>query len=175
MPTLDEIKSQIKNLGMYSFLGKKEIKELPEILSEDERVEKIVEGLYNQYNGIFVCSNKRLIFVDKGLLYGLIVEDFPIEKVNSIQCKTSLLFGKLTINSSGNETVIDHVDKKQAKSFCNYVTTKLNSKENVTGTTNVEIKENLISQLEKLAQLKEKGILSDEEFDKAKTKILSDS
>ena len=158
---------------MSSFIGRREIKELPEILWEDEKVEKIIQGTYNNGNGILVCSSKRLIFIDKGLLYGLKVEDFPLDKVSSIQYKTGLLLGKLTIYSSGNKAIIDNVDKKQIRAFSDYVTTKLNSKGNEAG-ANDESKDNdVIGQLEKLSQLKEKGILTEEEFDKAKAKILN--
>ena len=103
MPTLIEIQSQIKNLaGFESFLGRKEIKELPSILWEDEKVENIIQGTYNNGNGVLVATNIRLVFVDKGLLFGLKVEDFPYDKISSIQYETGILMGKLTIFTSGN-------------------------------------------------------------------------
>ena len=61
MPSLEEIKNQINSLdGMSQFLGRKEVKELPDILWDDENVEKIIQGTYNNGNGILVCTNKRL-------------------------------------------------------------------------------------------------------------------
>src|SRR4051812_25141567 len=98
MATIEEIKSQIKGLGgLDTYLGRREIKELPKILWHDEKVENIVQGFYNNGNGILVATNKRLVFVDKGLLFGLKVEDFPYDKISSIQYETGLLMGKLTI------------------------------------------------------------------------------
>ena len=57
MPTLEEIKKQIQSLDAASLLlSMKEIKELPSILWEDEKVEKITSGMYNNGNGILVAT-----------------------------------------------------------------------------------------------------------------------
>ena len=40
-----------------------------------------------------VATNKRLIFVDKGFVVGLKVEDFPYDKISSIQYETGILMG----------------------------------------------------------------------------------
>lgn len=86
MPTLEDIKKQINRLdGASKLLGFKEIKALPDILWDDENIERIVQGMYNNGLGILCATNKRLLFVDKGLLYGLTVEDFPYDKITSIQ------------------------------------------------------------------------------------------
>ena len=45
MPTLEQIRTQIKSLdGLSKFLGRREIKELPDILWENENVENIIQG-----------------------------------------------------------------------------------------------------------------------------------
>ena len=113
MPTLEEIKSQISNIdGGSKFFGFKEIKELPNILWEDEVVECLVQGVYGNGMGILCSTNKRLVFVDKGMLYGLKVEDFPYAKITSIQYETGMLMGKITIFASGNKADIDHIDAR---------------------------------------------------------------
>jgi len=175
MPTLEEIKSQIRSIdGMAKFLGKREIKELPNILWENENVEKLIQGTYNNGNGILICTNKRLIFIDKGMLFGLQVEDFPLDKISSIQYSTGILLGKLTIFASGNKAVIDNVDKLQVRVFGDFVTNKINSKDKNKNLIKVESSEDdIISKLERLATLKEKGILTDEEFLAQKNKILN--
>ena len=69
MPTLDEIKTQIISINETSkLIGRKEIKELPDILWEDEIVENLIQGFYNNGNGILVATNRRLIFIDNAHL-----------------------------------------------------------------------------------------------------------
>lgn len=77
----------------------------------DENVYNLIQGIYNNGIGIFAATNKRLIFIDKGLMYGLKVEDFHYDKISSIQYLAGLLLGKLLIFVSGNKEVIDNVDK----------------------------------------------------------------
>lgn len=177
MPTLLEIEKQIKNLGgLETFLGKKEIKELPSILWYDENVENIIQGTYNNGNGILVATNRRLVFVDKGLLFGLKVEDFPYDKISSIQYETGILMGKLTIFTSGNKAIIDNVIKIKVRVFGDFVRAKISApKEKTIQPSNIVVAQqpiDIADQLERLAKLKEQGILSDEEFIQQKKKIL---
>ena len=180
MPTLEQVKTQIKRIdGLSKFLGKREIKELPNILWENENVENLIQGTYNNGNGILVATNKRLVFIDKGLLYGLKVEDFPFDKISSIQYSTGMLLGKLTIFASGNKAIIDNVDKQRVRIFGDFVRNKIssNDSENSAQTTsstrnNTVSQDDILSKLERLAKLKEQGILTEDEFVQQKHKLL---
>lgn len=176
MPTLEEVKKQIKSLDEASrFLGRKEIKELPSILWEDEHVEKMVQGIYEKGLGILVATNKRLIFVDKGLLYGLRVEDFPYEKITSIQYKTGLIFGEITIFASGNKADIEQIEKKQARNFAEYIRARITeSKDHAAmSAQNSRVTAlDIADQIRKLAELRDQGILTEQEFLSQKRKIL---
>ncbi len=171
------IEHQIKLCGAKSFLNRKEVKELPHILWEDETVEKIAQGFYKGGTGILVASNKRLIFIDKGMLYGLTVEDFPYDKINSIQYKTGLALGNITIFASGNNAVIDNMQKGEVKPFAEYVRARITaiSQHASAPPTPVPQQDDMFSKLERLAALKDKGILSEAEFNQQKAKILSGS
>jgi len=74
------------------FVGR-EVKELPNILWDDEQVLDLVQGFYNNSTGILVATQKRLLFVDKALLGGVKVEDFPLDKISSLQYSTGMLLG----------------------------------------------------------------------------------
>ena len=178
MPNLSEIQSQISNLdGLETFFGRKEIKELPNVLWDDEKIENIVQGTYSNGNGILVATNKRLIFVNKGLLFGLKVEDFPYEKITTIQYETGLIFGKLTIFTSGNKAIIDNVIKTKVRVFGDWVrarisATQKNALANDSYTTE-SLKVDIADQLERLAKMKDQGILTEEEFGVQKKKLLN--
>lgn len=173
---LNEIKEQIKNLNLSNtsqFLGRKEINELPQILAVNENINNIVQGTYNNGSGILVSTNRRLIFIDKGLLYGLKVEDFPHDKISSIQYETGLLLAKIKIHTSGNIALIDNVEKSSARQFSEFVRDYISQpkqQEQVVVQTSSE--PSILDQLEKLGKLKEMGILTDEEFNDQKKKLL---
>ena len=80
---------------------------------------------FNNGQGILVSTNRRLIFIDKGLIYGLKVEDFPIDKITSIQYETGLLVGKVKIHTSGNIASIENVEKLSSRSFAEFIREKI--------------------------------------------------
>lgn len=180
MPDANTVESAIKNLtGAEKFLGRREIKELPKILWEDELPEKIIQGLYNNGNGILVATNKRLIFIDKGM-FSLKVEDFPYDKITSIQYSTGMMFGGMDIFCSGNKAEIKRVAKDQVKSFADYVraritkaSTHANMPEPTPAPQSTSNDDDFIAKLERLAKLKEQGILTEDEFLVQKMKILN--
>ncbi len=172
MPTLQQIQDQIKNIDKTGFtLSKKEVKELPNILREKENVEHATTGFYNNGQGILVGTNSRVLFIDKGLLFGLKVEEFGLDKISSSQFETGMLFGKITIYASGNKAVIDNVPKTDAKSFAEWLSNKITNKDNTTP-SQPHTDNDVTVQLEKLASLKDKGILTEEEFTAKKKQLL---
>lgn len=156
---------------MSGFLGRREIKALPSILWEDEKVEKLVQGLYGKGQGILVATNKRLVFVDKGLLYGLRVEDFPYDKISSIQYETGLFLAKVIIYTSGNKAEISQVQKNDAKNFGDYVRARITAVKEHAHESGPH-KDDVATQIEKLSELRERGILTEEEFAAKKKQLL---
>jgi hypothetical protein len=172
---LEEIQQQISTLKISDLalrIVKNEINELPRILSADEKLDNLIPGQYNKKNGVLVSTNRRLVFIDKGLLYGLKVEDFPLNKITSIQYETGLLLGKINIYTSGNLATIDNVDKSAARTFSEFVRDKLSRLENIAPVSVNVPQTDVLDQLEKLASLKSSGVLSEEEFNEHKKKLL---
>lgn len=179
MPTLEEVREQIGSIdGASKFLGRKEIKELPKILWEDERVEMLVQGTYNAGNGVLVATNKRLVFVDKGI-GKLKVEDFPYDKLTSIQYETGWTMGTITMFASGNRAEIKNVVKDRCKNFADYVRARITAASKHASAPRAAEPAvgngggDFVDRLERLARLKEQGILTDDEFQVQKQKLLN--
>lgn len=167
---MDGILNHLSN----KWLVRKEIKELPHILWEGEVPEKAIQGVYQNKQGMLVATDKRLIFIDKGI-FSLTVEDFPYDKITSIQYKTGIIFGEMMIYASGNQAKIEQVDKKTVRSFAEWVRNnieqaKLDKPDSVSPPSGNS--SNLVEQLKQLAELKKQGILTEEEFQDQKKKIL---
>ena len=188
---LDALSIALERLDGFSkgFLVKREIKELPNILWEGELPEMLTSGLYNNGNGVLVATDRRLIFVDKGMFGSLKIEDFPYDKVSSIESKTEIIGGEITIFVSGNREQIKSVPKEQASVFADYLRNKVyatNDKVQIAGTTSAD-QDTLehvaptgstiafaavADELEKLANLRDRGVLTDEEFNAQKARLL---
>jgi hypothetical protein len=182
MPTIDEIKSQIKNIGHLNKLDKlfgfKEIKELPNIIQEDERIEEIVQGDYSGGDGILVATNHRLIFLNKKFLGSLTLEEVAYNQINKIHFKKILFLGKIIVHTTNKRVAISNLTVPEGRKFVASIEEKIASlSDESTNETSTTQKSNntsdTLSQLERLAELKEKGLLTDEEFNSQKNKILN--
>ena len=178
MPTLEEVKEQIAGIsGTAKLLGRREIKELPQILWDDERVVKVIQGLYGSRNGLLVATQRRMIFVDKGMMGSLKVEEFVYDKVSSLQYETGMIFGKMTIFASGNRAEIKQVQKESVRPFADAVQALLARKSEVPTASVPAVSAapgtDVLSQLERLGNLRTQGILTEEEFQAQKQKLLA--
>ena len=90
----DQIKDELEKLDINpTFFARKEIRELPNILSADEKIVYLVEGRNKTttHHIILVATDRRLIFVDKEFMYGLKVEDFSYSLLRSLLFAAVLL------------------------------------------------------------------------------------
>jgi hypothetical protein len=94
--------------------GGREIKRLTQHLWEGETVERMTTGLYGKGNGLVVLTDRRLLFVHHGVM-SQSTEDFPVEKVSSVQWNSGMLTGEIAIFASGNKSVIKNVNKDDGK------------------------------------------------------------
>lgn len=101
--------------------------------------------------------------------------DMPLDKINSVNCKTGLLLASISIWDGSGEAKIDNVQKAYAKKFSDKVIDTLHEyKEQFKPKSNVASASiDIATQLEKLAELKQKGILTEDEFSEQKKKLLA--
>ena len=163
---------------------KRELKELPKVLWEDERPEQIVTGNYREHSGILVATDRRILFLDKGLLGQVKMTDFRLSSVTSIESSKGLVFGHITIYSAGNRVEFDNILKEEVDDFVMAQRNKLSllhSSSPAAPVTPPPVKplavtapaqESLSEALTKLGELHRQGVLTDSEFERAKQKLL---
>ena len=177
----ERIKAALSKLsGVEKFFGKREINELPRVLWEDELPEAIVQGTYESSHGLLIATNKRVIFLDKGII-SFKMEDFAFDKISSIEFKSGMIWGEIVVYSSGTRSIFKDVYKDKAREFVDYLRARVSgvsehaSVKTVSDKppTNAVVDDSRVVALEKLAALKERGVLSAEEFDSEKRRILN--
>jgi len=165
------VESTIKNLsGAEKFFGRREIKALPSILWEDELPEKIIQGMYNNGNGILVATNKRLVFIDKGLM-SLKVEDFPYDKISSIQYSTGMLMGGIEIYASGNKAEIKNITKDHVKPFAEYVRARITGA--IAHASSPATQDDPVKKLKQIKEMLDAGLIDRAEYNSKKIELLS--
>lgn len=163
---------------LKKWLARAELKELPNILRENEKVLNIVQGVYEGFNGILCATDRRLVFIGKGIIRGLKVEDFAYDKISSIQYQVGMLMGKMTLFTSGNKANIEQVyPKEEIRDFAEEVRARISapkpsSSVQVLQAPPAQPQPDRYDQLEKLARLKGTGVMTEEEFQVEKRRIL---
>ena len=71
-------------------LAGRDFEQLPSILEEDETVYAVVSGFYEHNIGVLVLTDKRILFVDKGII-NLTVEEFYLNDISSVRYHTGMV------------------------------------------------------------------------------------
>lgn len=165
-PDIDQAAARLS----HQFGSKREIRKLPEHLWEGETVEMLAIGTYGGGNGLLALTGRRLIF----LLHGWVnqqLEDFPFDRVSSVQWSAGMAFGKLIVYASGNRSDIEHMDKADGKALADRLRALINTPAPAP-VSGGQDGDGAADQLGRLAGLHAQGVLTDEEFAAAKQRIL---
>jgi Bacterial PH domain/Short C-terminal domain len=153
----------------------REIKKLISYLWDDETVDLIAGGTYGAGTGLLALTDRRLLFLKEGV-FSRTTEDFPMEKISSVQWSSGIVQGTLTVFASGNKAEIKNMNKDDGKQIADTIRERLS-----TATTHGPVRDetsaaphpDVYGQLAKLGELRDAGILTKEEFDTKKAELLS--
>jgi hypothetical protein len=158
----------------WKFGGKREIKELHQHLYDGEQVAYLAQGNYDRNQGIVALTDQRLLFVFHGVMRQ-VVEDFPLDRLTSVQTKAGVATGDLTVHASGNSAVIKSIINPDLKPLGDALRQRIGtgkptheSAPAVVPATQIDVAD----QLTKFAALRDQGVLTEEEFAAEKAKLL---
>jgi hypothetical protein len=168
------IDEQIAALGdFYKLFTKKERNYLHEIMTPGETIHAMTSGLLNGNTWLVTVTDKRVLFLDKGMIYGLKQMELPISDISAISHEIGLLYGKIQVATSGGISLIEMIDKKDVKKVAEAISDLVKESKETRKCSSSEIKNDIVSQLERLANLKERGVLTEDEFSQQKAKLLA--
>ena len=195
MPTIDQVWSQINNLShKYIFYTRKEIRYLPKILNDNEQIIALTSGVMNKRTWLAVCTTRRVLFIDRGMFFGLRQLQMNLDRIQAIDSSFGLLFGTIRVWDGAASMTISMVLKSTVAPFVKTVqdamdrykrlmvhdlaaaTTSAHATASATGSVaqNAPAPQNhMVDELERLAKLKAAGHLSEQEYAAAKAKLLA--
>lgn len=162
----------VERLGKASRLfGRKEVRHLRNLLRASEEVLELGQGQYEGKQGLIVLTSERLFFFEKSL-GSETVEEFPLKVITSMSVKKAMTGETLKIFASGNQSEIKSMMHGQADALVRRFHTQSQlTAPNVPASVPQQVDDPL-AQLERLGQLRDKGLLSEEEFAAKKTELL---
>lgn len=102
------------------FGGRREFNVLESHMWSGETVISACVGTYGPGMGLLVVTSHRLLFIMHGLGRSF-TEDFPFDKVSSVQWNNGLMQGTLTIYASNNKAEIKAVLKDDGKAIADRI------------------------------------------------------
>ena len=178
MPTSAEVNRQIEACpDRYIFWTRKEIRALPEILDHGETIKALTSGMLNGSTWLAVCTDRRLIFLNRGMFLGLQQVQMPLDRIQSIDHQFTLFFGSISVFDGVNVMTIRMVLKSSIMPFVKTTEETMYASRHEHARSPApapptQQPADVASQLAKLAELKEKGYLTDAEFQAQKKKLL---
>ncbi|MFF0304041.1 PH domain-containing protein [Streptomyces sp. NPDC001651] len=92
------------------------VRRLPEVLSEGETVQLLATGAHGRGTGVLVMTDRRLLLYGHGLLTRT-VQEFPYDRISSVQWTGGLLTGTLRVVAAGGGTELRQVPRDQGTAF----------------------------------------------------------
>jgi len=152
-------------------LGLTYLEHLQEILIQDERLLALSMGLIGAGTCTIALTDKRILIVGKGFFGGTLQSCIDLDRINTISGSTGLLTGEIFIQD-GENRIINSVIKASVVVFVDKARGAIEMRKKQQQETTQHTNLNSIEKLEKLALLKERGVISDAEFEQEKKKIL---
>jgi hypothetical protein len=129
----------------------------------------------NNNTWLIALTDRRIIFLDKGMLWGVKQCVIPLNRVNAVSGQTGIFFGAIAITDGAKTRTIKNVYKPSVVRFttlCQEAIDKITnppaSKKELSPSVD------LCGQLEKLGKLLCSGVLTQLEFEQAKAKLLAE-
>jgi hypothetical protein len=175
----DEQTARIEELAKkklsIKFFVRREVKKLPALLDEGEQVVNLGQGTYDGRQGLVVVTNRRILFSEEGIVRSRL-EDFPYDRISSVQTSTGFTAGEIRIFASGNKAEIkDVMPKERVPEIADYVRARLQRKDEpstVATPRQASAEPDPLDQLKKLGELRDAGVLTADEFEAKKASIL---
>lgn len=155
--------------------GRKEIGHLGNLLDRRELVHAIGVGQFSGKMGAVAITDKRLLFLEKSMFGSEALTDFSLNSIGAVSIGKKIGGETLTISHSGTTAVISGMGHGQADTIARVFR---HLKEQAAAPLSASASRTPASadpmaQLERLAELRDKGILTEEEFQTQKTQVLS--
>lgn len=135
-----------------------EIRQLPKLLWDDEKIESAAQGWYRGGIVLLVATSRRLLLVDHKWL-DTKVDDYPYGRISSIEHDSTVWMGKIIISMPGTEMTVSRINTKNLGEFCSVLMDHVTKEQHGGNNTPLQL-----GNLQILALMLDRGLLTDAEF-----------
>jgi hypothetical protein len=122
MVSLKLIEKQLKKIDYnYHGWGRTEVRELPNVLLDDEEIYECVNGLYEGGFALMVATDIRVLLIDKKPLNYLSVEDMRYELISEIDYNHRLLGAYISLSSGSKNLKFSSLNQHRLRKLITHV------------------------------------------------------
>ena len=171
------VQTQLMQAGVPKMFGtRKEVNYLPQLLSDDEVIQYAASGFYDGNTVLIVLTQKRIMFVDKGMIYGV---QIPLDMVNGVSSKSGVLLGEISVMNGVSWAHIKNIPKIAVPVLSDKIKRASEAYKQSLYRPQIEVSQNsqplsqnlIADELIKLKSLVDNGVLTEEEFQAQKTNL----
>ncbi|MDR1656066.1 MAG: PH domain-containing protein [Deltaproteobacteria bacterium] len=153
-----------------------ELKYIPELLFNDEQLLAVTRGRVDTTAWVMAVTDFRIILVNKGHFYGCQLLEVPFSRIKSASYRTGLFFGSIYIDTGGGTVILERLNKKNTLKVATIISQVLNEKPELCRPGQPQpapkASHHLTGQLELLSSLRQRGSLSESEYNFQKNRLL---
>lgn len=117
----DEVGDQLKRLGVnFQFWCRPEIRELPNILFENEQLQHVLIGRYEGGFALFCATDRRVLLVDKKPFY-LTLEDIRYDMISDVQYNHRLIDATVRLGTVHKTVAFKGYNHIKLRNFTSYI------------------------------------------------------
>jgi len=181
MWTKEKVKQFANRTGYHCQFTSGELNTLHTVLFDEEDFFGMTEGMmkkvhHNNYSGygIALLTDRRFLFYYKSLFGKIIKEEFPLNTISSISFHKGVMSGSLHVYAANvGEIIIEPCDNNNAGRIAEAWQLLLTERNLIAADPANEPASDTVIELEKWHSLKEKGIITEEEYNLKKKQILN--
>lgn len=153
--------------------AKRDVRKLPQYLNGGETVLAMTRGYTASKYGLLVATDRRVLFVAEGMINHSF-EDFPYDRISSVTSSRGLTRGKILIQTSGAARVIEQVPKGEAEAIAAVIRDRVEGMTRERSESAAQPVAGLLAaELRDLALLRDQGVLTSDEFEAQKKRLLA--
>lgn len=153
--------------------GRRAISVLLDGLDPGENVLRMAVGHVHSgpNSGILALTNRRILFIHAGVMFSQHVS-VPLDTVTGVVVSKGAMYSTIKTTGAQSNVVVNSVNKNDAEDFASELRSQLSERTRSSTQVPNQAGTDVADQLERLAALRDRGVLTDLEFEAQKAKIL---
>lgn len=154
-----------------------------ELLADQEKIIAVSKGIVETNSYLIVVTTQRLILLERRFLLGVREREIFRDAIQSVSHQVGVLFGSVTIKINDNKTdpsslILRRIEKRDVPRVVRALTVgadeaiRIGKVDDAARSNGIYKKADAITQLERLASLRDRGVLTEEEFTDEKRVLL---